>query len=714
MADRYSIDALATEAPPPERVYGIDALQKGDGSEIRSTTAKPRSVQDSLEGSASFFTTMRASLAPKVEDQIKRFAAARFPDEYKADPERVLKRYGVMDGNIVYADDKGEVHREVPSSFDNADSIPGKFMRVGRFVASQVGPSAPQAAAALAGTATAEASPVASISAAAGAATATDLFRQALDRILAGEDPTDVSLLNSLGHGAEAAFGQGIGVGGARLLSRNELAVKPFDRMAAKDPAFQQQVADIQKLAKDRYGIDLSAGQATQMRSLLAEERRLGRYPETADKMADFAENQRRVQVPAAVNQELDRVAPNRGGEAAVEQFRQGANEVVGQAVKDRSTAARAAYAKALDDRPGFYTEALGEILKRPSAQEAWKKAQRLAADEGRDLPKLVTFDESGAVKIDPTVTPDWRAWDYIKKGLDQVVSENTNAMTGTLSPQGRAASNLRSQILEILDRVNPDYKAARAVYGDASDAVNAVLEGGVGLLKRMQGPERQQMVNTIFSGNSLMPEEVARMRSQFNAAGRLEDWNQGVRQYLSGKLDAAMKTENVPQYLYKNLWQDPAQRRVLEVAIGDKGLVEGWTKLFDVLDRARKSLPEGAPTATDMPAMMGPQTVGKGLRIFGKAASPQTWLNLGNEAVEAIDALRTPEARIKLADAMLSGGTAEKLKRLRMLPPAGEKTAVLASQILAEIGLTASGARTPNDRPISALEDRTTGRPGP
>src|SRR5262249_11512796 len=146
-----------------------------------------------LETSAPIGTQMRASLAPDINDQIKRFAAARFPN---LPLEKALQRYGVIDGNIVYADDQGRMQRETPS-LGNATGPVDAFMRAVRNVGAGTGPAAPQLGAAAVGTLM---GPTAlSIPAAAGTAASLDIFRQALDRFLAGESPGHLDFANAAG-----------------------------------------------------------------------------------------------------------------------------------------------------------------------------------------------------------------------------------------------------------------------------------------------------------------------------------------------------------------------------------------------------------------------------------------------------------------------------------------------------------------------------------
>ncbi len=666
----------------------------GSGHSLSAGPARmPSPVGDTLDKSAGFWDTARASLAPNVADQIKRFSTSMgIP----------VNRFGVIDGNIVYTDEKGDPHRVTPSVM-GARGVGDAFMRVGRNVASQIGPSIPQVTAGATGVAMGPTG--ASIPAAAGVAAVTDVARQAIDRTLAGESAGDIDWLNAAGQGALGGTGQGIAAGVTKALSRNALGVSAFDRQAAMDPAQRALIAKLEAEAKNR-GIDLSAGQATGMRSILARERQLGRYDETADQMHNFANRQRTQQVPQAFRNEVAQISPTQGGQQAITSFREGAEGTVNRALDQRNARAKILYEQALDqtDSKGFpsrfWTPEVETLMTRPSVEKGIGYAKLIAKEEGRDI--TVPLYENGKM-VGRDVVPDWRSWDYIKRGIDRVIEENTDQF-GRVNAYGRSVTMTKNELLGILDKANPQYATARAAYGQSSDAVSAILDGGVGLLNKMEGMDRTALVNRFFSRQNILPEEVEKARNQFAMAGKTDDWNSGLAAWMSDRLDDALKANvngapgNVPGKLYASIWGDERQQKIVRAALGDPARVQGMERLMEVLQAAAKSLPEGSPTATDIQGMMGAQTVGTGLKVAGKLASPQTYLNLGSEVVAGIDALRTPQARIKLADALLSGDYAAELSKLRMFRPASEKALGIVSQILAGVGLSATGARRPAD----------------
>jgi hypothetical protein len=698
-------EATGTAKPAPAPQSGdVDwykALTAGDGSTIGPMPAgqkMPRPVQDTLDTDVRTGSIARSSLATDTATQIKRLSQSTGIPE---------QRFGVIDGNIVYSDEQGQIKRVTPSVFGGDRSqgiIPylGETLERGaRYVASGLGPAIPQAAGAATGVLMGPTP--GSIAGAGTAATVADLGRQALDKAIAGEDvlaPLSYDYPNAIGHGLQAAGGQGLAVGGNALFSRNPMGVSPYDRTQAMSPQARQAAADLEAEAR-RRGVNLSGGQATDLRSLKVQERRLGRFDETADQMYNFARNQRETQVPAAVRQEIGQISPATG-QQAITQFRSGAEAVVDRALDARNVRAKMLYEQALERPDRFWNEQIDKLMTRPSVKRGIGYAKLIAAEEGRDITVPV-FDKGKLVGRE--MVPDWRSWDYIKRGIDRVIEENTDQF-GRVNAYGRAATLTKKELLGHLDAVNPQYGVARAAYGQSSDAVSTILDGGVGALNKMEGMDRASLVDRFFSHRNIMPEQVAQARSQFQMAGKLDDWNAGLASWLSDKLDNAMKVNansemgNVPGKLFKEVWGDQRQQAIVKAALGDQSRVQSMERLMQVLNAASRSLPEGSPTATDLGAMSGAQTVSRGLQIAGKVMSPGTYLNLGDEMVKGIDALRTPQARIQLANALLSGNYDRQLAQLRMLSPTGERALALTSQILAGAGITQAGkAFPPADR---------------
>lgn len=680
--------APPAEPPPEQKPAGGPNWYEdltGRPQELTQGRKDARPIGDDLATGASPLAAARASLAPDTTGQIKLLSQSmKIPED----------RFGVVDGNIVYADAKGNLQRAIPSVFKGG--VGEMIARAAPFVASEVGPALAGVTGGLVGTVMGPTGM--SIPASIGASAITDVGRQAAANAMIGREGIDWASV--AGQGAMAGAGQALGLGVNKMLSRNPLEIESYDRVAAMDPLRRQQTAALEAEAK-RRGVDLTAGQATGIDSLLATERQLTRYPETMNTLKEFGRQQQGGQVLTAVRNELAGISPVRG-EAAIKGFTGAAEDIAQAEMTKRSTQANKIYAAALDTKDPYLDDNLKMLMQRPSVKDAWTQAQRLAKEEGVDLPKFMEIGPEGEIIV--TKAPDWRSWDYMKRGLDSVIEANTNEF-GRVNSVGRAVKNTKREILSILDDVNPDYAAARSAYGTASDAVDAILGSGIGDLRKMDGPARIAMLDRVFNGtarNSLRPEEVTRMRQTFLLSGKIDDWNAALATWVGDALSISSKemaqggrVGDVAGKFRASMWGDERQKEVLQAALGDPTKIKSFEKLMDVLQAVSRSLPEGSPTSTDLGALGPDKMIGTGAKILGKAFSPGTLMNAGNEVVEGVTALRAPAQRRKLADALLSGDYAKHLSQLRMLPPTGEKALSIVGQILVRAGVAGGASLT-------------------
>lgn len=70
------------------------------------------------------------------------------------------------------------------------------------------------------------------------------------------------------------------------------------------------------------------------------------------------------------------------------------------------------------------------------------------------------------------------RHWDYIKRGLDTVIEDNTDAMKGGVNTLGRAATALKNELLDALNAVSPDLARGRSIWRDESTMLDALDKG--------------------------------------------------------------------------------------------------------------------------------------------------------------------------------------------------------------------------------------------
>jgi hypothetical protein len=700
---------------------------------------------DDVAHAAGAGTIARASLAPDPQVQIKRYAEAFKQPETD---------FGIVGDHIVRKVPGTDQYARVQPSVRGAKGPIEAAERAMDWVASGAGPIIPAATstagAALGALAGIESGPGALATAALGGTAGGSLgeiARQKLDAALApkGEEaPMDWESV--AGKGGEGAAGV---LGGAALTKLARVAapivsegLKDIGRVGAAETgvgaatadaaggtageaaaktatdfglsprvidALKQHIAgkesELAQLREDAksLGVDLSLGQLTGSEAVKQAERQLVRQPETVQAVADLRTRQNTEQIPGAVRSVLDEVAPDAPAGKQVEAFRDAADAVVKKAANEQSAQARTAYAEALDDpaKPLDFNTDLQGLFKRPMMQEAWARAQESAANRGTPLPKFVDFNSAGEPIFSKDVQPTWRSVDQIKRALDDIANNPSNQNRfGTPTGKGADAVNLKRQLLGVVDPQNPAYAAARAKFGESADAIDQILNGGVGFLNKMTGPDRQNMVNRIFSGQNLMADDVAAMRRQFMYAGKSAEWNDGVRSYIADKLADAVaplkgggEPSNVGGALYRGLFED-RQSQILQAAMGgveNPALVGRWNQLGRVLKAASNQLPEGAPTATDTGA---PGLIKRGIdAVSTKGAS------LGAELLDGLEKMKKPEEAKKLATYLLTPEGDKVLKSLAPTTPGTPKANSILTTMLTQAGIIGA---------VDAAEGRT------
>jgi hypothetical protein len=84
--------------------------------------------------------------------------------------------------------------------------------------------------------------------------------------------------------------------------------------------------------------------------------------------------------------------------------------------------------------------------------------------------------DDSGKPIVG--AVPNMRLLDAGKRGLDALIADHTDPVTGKTDEYGRAVTQFKNSFLSHLDGVNPDYASARAAYSGPSTSMDAMARG--------------------------------------------------------------------------------------------------------------------------------------------------------------------------------------------------------------------------------------------
>lgn len=167
---------------------------------------------------------------------------------------------------------------------------------------------------------------------------------------------------------------------------------------------------------------------------------------------------------------------------------------VLSKMIATRSAAAQPLYEKALE-RPVAWDNRLQQFLEDPVVQSGLAKGVRIQRLESLADPNAKPFNPTDyAIKDfdaggDPIIgtTPNMRTLNVVKKGLDSMVSDAQDPVTGRLSEEGRAIDGVRRAFLTKLDQINPDYKAARQAWAGPTQTQEA-FNRGLNLFRNQSG----------------------------------------------------------------------------------------------------------------------------------------------------------------------------------------------------------------------------------
>ena len=300
--------------------------------------------------------------------------------------------------------------------------------------------------------------------------------------------------------------------------------------------------------------------------------------------------------------------------------------QAVGDLNSKRRAAAKLQYGK-LYKAPVELTDEMKRLFKTDTGEEGWKLAQRLAKDEGIDLPPLYKEDGKTLTMVDPDM--EWL--DLWKRGMDAVV-EARYKESGTL---GASAKGVRDALRDHLDDIVPEYKNVRSTYAGYSAAMDAAEQGKNFMRSAMS--ETGKDIMEVGDIPKMGDHELSAFRSGMASV---------IREQLKTKPFGA----NIATF-----FDTPAKHEKLNAVLGPANAKRFLAGMDAEMKMARTyGELQGSQTAQRLSAgeAMG-DVRGLAADAMGmKAGSPISGLNMVARAVEAINAPPTAVAR-EVADMM-------------------------------------------------------------
>jgi hypothetical protein len=257
-----------------------------------------------------------------------------------------------------------------------------------------------------------------------------------------------------LGRGAKSAL-----IDPFTKAGQERIAARTFQGFAGgADEAAKAAQSIQQNLDNVLPGVKPTTAELANNAGLAQLERTLKNNPEYITAFADRAASNRNAIMGAVDNIAGDDLAR----QAAVTARGEGTKELYQQAT-------RALYT--VDDE-------LDDLLARPAVKQALGRAETLAANQGRPFAFNVAANDTMkgagvAGKASRQVTG--QGLQDLKMAMDEMLTDQTSGFAGA---SGNTLKNLRGQLLDWMERANPDFKAARTTYASMSKPINQMDVG--------------------------------------------------------------------------------------------------------------------------------------------------------------------------------------------------------------------------------------------
>ena len=352
--------------------------------------------------------------------------------------------------------------------------------------------------------------------------------------------------------------------------------------------------------------------EAIQSPSLFQEAKFVANYPASVE-IAKTAIEQRALEATNRITQSLDVINPQRNVTAGANKLVEGAKSLLDDLGIARKEATKGLYETAFEKTPQLVEPSSVKLIaKNPRIQEAIKAVRK-------ELPEL-------AESPDTSIEVLHQAQQYLS-GKAQAVKNKFTA--GKIK-------EARSELMKAIKAESNDYEQATNIFAQMSKGLTAKEQSKIGFLANVS-PDKPGTIGKVFA---LDADTIASLRDDFSAAGKLEEWESGVRSYLQRAVEIAPDERNP----INKIIGSPALKAKLKAALGDKydAVIEPLTVEQTILKGQREYF-AGSPTA---PLLQREQAVAESLSAIQKAMKfAKDPINEGGKMLQkALGGGRNPE----------------------------------------------------------------------
>ena len=455
-------------------------------------------------------------------------------------------------------------------------------------------------------------------------------------------------------------------------------------------------ISDPEKLAKmlalkekaDAAGIQLTPAELTGLRSLRRRQNLLFDMVGSDDILGEFAAARAQGDVPDAVARALGLIGPkwssvDEGAELAL----QGATETSKHITKRRTAMADPYFKKAYETHA-----ATGKVPNPLPLIEDLKAAAVDMTDEGaawleqaqRIISKPVMTGPSKGQPYGPVL----ERFDAARQNLWELQEKAAKAGDKV------AAAKLRQTYFSLRQIMTNDAMGGSSYYGKALNVFKElspeVMEKDMGATGRVaaqeaKGREFYEPMKAVKKLYDQGVRGVQRTRKQFETAGQLDQWNEGLRSFLQDGFDMATKRgQAAPATWARNLRLDRQFQEKMQSAM-DPRQYHAFENLLEVIEATGTAGAGGSRTAPGIEEIANIKVDGrkKWRKVAGKAAQVFNPFSLVDRIALAIESGGDQQVFEAMAHAITSKDGVEALLKLDGISKGGEQAVVAGMQVL-------------------------------
>lgn len=406
--------------------------------------------------------------------------------------------------------------------------------------------------------------------------------RQEVSRFAGSEQPREpgmTALAGAIGGAAEL-------VGPVREALRNRSAARRLGAEAAELVPASENIA-VAKAAEEATGIPLFQAQKSAIPSQLEKQSFIAQLPAGTQKSVTALRAQNEA-ASEAVESFMQQIAPPEAVTTGAERFRNASQ-------------------KAVDAQKAIRKERTSPLFK-----DAFKNTEPVDVTSVRGLLENKILDSPPGSDLEKVMkrisgfiegAPNLAKLQKTKLQIDDMISKFGEGSLGNSTK--REVLEVKSTLLNSMDSVSPEFKAAREAFTAESPAVTALEESIIGKVAAFDDTSLKRISRTIFDPAETNPQVVASAKKIINETDP-EAWNQLLRVELERRLGSISTDvadggigaiENVPRLLERSLFGNTKQQAILFNAV-DTETAKNLKFLQTALKRAKLGRPGGSQTA--------------------------------------------------------------------------------------------------------------------